>query len=107
MNIAQFIFACYLLLCLSAVAEAQKAKAPKPQKQNVPAATEREVREFYDSSPKTCAYIGGEQSQTVTTRAASSSSATVVRLCNRLRRPKSATKANGRGLNHSSGKISR
>jgi ketosteroid isomerase-like protein len=49
MNIAQLILACYLLLCVSAVAEAQKAKTPKPQKQNSPAATEREVREFYDS----------------------------------------------------------
>ena len=49
MSIARFIFACYLLLCVSAVAEAQKAKAPKPQKQNDLMATEREVREFYDS----------------------------------------------------------
>ena len=49
MSIAQFIFACYLLLCVSAVAEAQKNKAQKPPKQNDPVATEREVREFYDS----------------------------------------------------------
>lgn len=49
MRIAQFTFACYLLLCVSAVAEAQKADAPKPQKQNDPAVVEREVREFYDS----------------------------------------------------------
>jgi len=49
MNIARFIFACYLLLCVSAVAEAQKAKAPNLQKQNDLAAVEHEVREFYDS----------------------------------------------------------
>lgn len=49
MRIAQFIFACYLLLCMSTVGEAQKAKAPESQKQNDLTAVEREVREFYDS----------------------------------------------------------
>ncbi len=49
MSIARFIFACCLLLCVSAVAGAQKAEAPRPQKQNDSKATEREVREFYDS----------------------------------------------------------
>jgi hypothetical protein len=48
MRIAHFIFAAYLLLCVGAVAGAQKAKAPKPQKQNDLAVVEREVREFYD-----------------------------------------------------------
>lgn len=49
MNIARSLFACFLLLCVSTVAAAQKARAPKPQKQNDSAATERQVREFYDS----------------------------------------------------------
>ena len=49
MSLLQFIFASYLLLCVSPVAEAQKAKATKPQKQNDLAVVERDVREFYDS----------------------------------------------------------
>ncbi|HYP29403.1 MAG TPA: DUF4440 domain-containing protein [Blastocatellia bacterium] len=49
MSIARFIFACCLLLCVSAAAGAQTAKAPGPQRQNDAATTEREVREFYDT----------------------------------------------------------
>lgn len=46
---AQFLLACSLLLCCGLVTEAQKIKTPKLQKQNNVAATEREIREFFDS----------------------------------------------------------
>ena len=49
MRIAPYTFACYLLLCLGPVTEAQKAGASKPQRQNHLATVEREVKEFYDS----------------------------------------------------------
>ena len=49
MRKAQLISSCCLLLCGGLVAEAQKAKAPEPPNHNTVAATEREVREFYDS----------------------------------------------------------
>lgn len=49
MRKAQFLLVCYLLLCGGFVAEAQKVKTMKPQKQNDVAATEREIREFFDS----------------------------------------------------------
>lgn len=50
MRKVRFLLICYLLLCGCLVAEAQKIKTPKPQKQNnSAAATEREIREFFDS----------------------------------------------------------
>ena len=44
-----FLISCCLLLCGSLVAEAQKVKTSKPQKQSNAAAIEREIREFFDS----------------------------------------------------------
>jgi hypothetical protein len=46
---AQFRLVCCLSLCPSLVAEAQTVETPTPQVQNDTAATEREVREFFDS----------------------------------------------------------
>jgi len=49
MRKVQFLLVCCLLLCVGVVVQAQKVKTPKSQKQNDVAATEREIREFFDS----------------------------------------------------------
>lgn len=48
MRKTQFLLVCCLLLCSSFVAEAQKVKTLKLQKQDYKVAIEREVREFFD-----------------------------------------------------------
>lgn len=48
MRKAQFVLACYFLLCGGLAAEAQTAAPPASQNHSS-AATEREVRDFYDS----------------------------------------------------------
>jgi hypothetical protein len=49
MRKAQFLLVFYSLFCCCFVAEAQTVKTPKPQNQNNVAATEREIKEFFDS----------------------------------------------------------
>jgi hypothetical protein len=44
-----FLISCCLLLCGGLVAQAQKVKTSKPEKQNNAAAIEREIRGFFDS----------------------------------------------------------
>jgi hypothetical protein len=49
MRKAQFLLVCYLLICCCLVIKAQKVKTSTPQNQNNVAATEREIKEFFDS----------------------------------------------------------